>query len=98
MSNRQPMRSPRPGGGHGGFGGPPQKSKNFKVAFKRLFAEIGSERKVFSIVIALISSSVIIGAFGPKILGKATNYIFEGYMKIHFQQASIGNEIGRAHV
>ncbi len=91
MSNRQPMRSPRPGGGHGGFGGPPQKSKNFKVAFKRLFAEIGSERKVFSIVIALISSSVIIGAFGPKILGKATNYIFEGYMKIHFQQASIGN-------
>ena len=91
MSNRQPMRGPRPGGGHGGFGGPPQKSKNFKVAFKRLFAEIGSERKVFSIVIALISSSVIIGAFGPKILGKATNYIFEGYMKIHFQQGSIGN-------
>jgi ATP-binding cassette subfamily B protein len=85
------MRGPRPGGGHGGFGGPPQKSKNFKVAFRRLFAEIGSERKIFSIVIALISSSVIIGAFGPKILGKATNYIFEGYMKIHFQQGSIGN-------
>ncbi len=89
MSTRSPVRGG--GGPHGGFA--PQKSKNFKRSFSRLLGEIGSEKKIFAIVFALISGSVIIGAFGPKILGRATNYIFEGYIKIHFQQGSIGESI-----
>lgn len=92
MSNRQPMRS-RAGGPQGGFGGPPAKSKDFKGTFKRLFSEIGNEKRAFAFVIALIASSVIIGAFGPKVLGRATNYIFQGYIDIHFKGASLGQSM-----
>jgi len=74
-----PASTPR-GGPHGGFGGPPAKSKDFKGSLKRLLNELQGERKILTGVILLISTSVTIGAFGPKILGRATNYIFYGYL------------------
>ena len=74
-----PASTPR-GGPHGGFGGPPAKSKDFKGSLKRLLNELQGERKILTGVILLITTSVTIGAFGPKILGRATNYIFYGYL------------------
>ncbi len=74
-----PTSTPR-GGPHGGFGGPPAKSKDFKGSLKRLLNELQGERKILTGVILLITTSVTIGAFGPKILGRATNYIFYGYL------------------
>jgi ATP-binding cassette subfamily B protein len=68
------------GGPHGGFGGPPAKSKDFKGSLKRLINVLGEEKKILRGVIALITTSVTIGAFGPKILGHATNYIFYGFL------------------
>jgi ATP-binding cassette subfamily B protein len=64
----------------GMFGAPPGKSKDFKATLKRLLSEIGEERKTLSLVLTLISMSVAIGAFGPKILGRATNEIFYGFL------------------
>ena len=83
MSQRRP--SPPMGGGPrggpmGGFGGPPAKSKDFRGSLKRLLKELRGERNILIGVVALITTSVTIGAFGPKLLGRATNYIFYGYL------------------
>jgi ATP-binding cassette subfamily B multidrug efflux pump len=82
------MSTVRPGGGGGPrggpmagmMGGPPAKSKDFKGSLNRLLKELGPERKILSLVLTLISIAVVIGSFGPKILGHATNYIFNGFL------------------
>jgi ATP-binding cassette subfamily B protein len=69
------------GGPMGGMmGAPPAKSKNFKGSLRRLMAELKPERNILVTVLVLITSSVTIGAFGPKILGRATNEIFNGFI------------------
>lgn len=84
MSTQAPAakKSAGPGGGpmHGMFGPPPSKSKDFRGSLKRLLSELGPERKILSIVLLLITTSVVIGSFGPKILGRATNYVFYGFL------------------
>ena len=81
------MSMQRPGGGamRGGpmagmMGAPPAKSKNFKGSLGRLLSELRPERHILISVVFLITSSVTIGAFGPKILGRATNEIFNGFI------------------
>ncbi len=64
----------------GMFGPPPAKSKDFKGTLKRLLNELGVERKTLVLVLGLISTSVAVGAFGPRILGRATNYVFYGFL------------------
>ena len=64
----------------GMFGPPPSKSKDFRGSLKRLLKELGPERKILSLVFVLITTSVVIGSFGPKILGRATNYVFYGFL------------------
>jgi ATP-binding cassette subfamily B multidrug efflux pump len=71
-TNRGPMA--------GMMGGPPSKSKDFKGSLKRLLKELEHERKTLVIIFGLITTSVIIGSFGPRILGRATNYIFYGFL------------------
>jgi ATP-binding cassette subfamily B multidrug efflux pump len=84
MSTQAPAakRPAGPGGGpmHGMFGPPPSKSKDFRGSLKRLLRELGAERKIMSLVFVLITTSVVIGSFGPKILGRATNYVFYGFL------------------
>ena len=64
----------------GMFGPPPSKSKDFRGSLKRLLTELGPERKILTLVLGLITTSVVIGSFGPKILGRATNYVFYGFL------------------
>ena len=83
MSQRAQAVRPGPGGGGPrmmAFGAPPAKSKDFKGSLRRLLDEFGDERKVLYLVVSLITASVTIGAFGPKLLGRATNYLFYGYL------------------
>ena len=81
MSGRHPAAGRGPGGGPPGMMGmPPAKSKDFKGTLKRLLSELSSERRIITGVLVLIATSVTIGAFGPKLLGRATNYIFYGYL------------------
>jgi len=81
MSQNAPARrGPGGGGPHMGFGAPPAKSKDFKGSVKRFGIELGNERKIIYLVFAAITASVTIGAFGPKILGRATNYLFYGFL------------------
>ena len=62
------------------FGAPPAKSKDFKGSLRKLLNELGPERRTLGLVLSLITTSVIIGSFGPKILGRATNYVFYGFL------------------
>jgi ATP-binding cassette subfamily B multidrug efflux pump len=70
-----------PGGGGGPFGGmgmPAEKSMNFGPSARRLLGRLKPERGGLAGVILLGVTSVVLAVLGPKILGQATNIIFEG--------------------
>jgi ATP-binding cassette subfamily B multidrug efflux pump len=74
---RPPMRRGMgPGGMMGGM--PAEKSKNFRVAFGRLLARLRPEAPLIALVFVLAIISVTFAVVGPKILGNATNVIFQG--------------------
>jgi ATP-binding cassette subfamily B multidrug efflux pump len=71
-----------PGGGRGpgmmGFGMPVAKPKNFRDGFLRLLSRLRPEAPLVILVVALAVVSVTLAVIGPKILGNATNDIFQG--------------------
>jgi len=77
MSAQRPMARGPMGGM---MGAPAAKSKDFKGSLRKLLKELHPERRTLVLVLSLITTSVIIGSFGPKILGRATNYIFYGFL------------------
>ena len=80
-----PPRPPRGAGGPGAGGPgahalvmPTAKAKNVRGALARLAGELRDERAILVIVVLLAVVSVAFAVVGPKILGHATNIIFEG--------------------
>jgi ATP-binding cassette subfamily B multidrug efflux pump len=72
---------PRGFGGGGPFGGPglpAEKPKNLKGSFRRLAGTLSPEAPRIALVIALAVLSVTCAVIGPKILGNATDIIFDG--------------------
>jgi ATP-binding cassette subfamily B multidrug efflux pump len=70
-----------PGGGHfGGMQGPAEKALNFGPSAKRLLGRLRPERSMIVVVVLLGVVSVVLSVLGPKILGQATNLIFEGFI------------------
>ncbi len=91
MSQQSPARLPnaprgpmgRPGGGGpaammGGAGQPSEKSLNFWPSARRLFGMLHPERALVITVVLLTTLGVALSVVGPKLLGNATNLIFEG--------------------
>ena len=76
----RPPGRPGFGGPGGGFGGmlPPQKTKDLGRTLRQLLARLRPERMaiIFSAILAL--GSVAGTVIGPKIIGNATNVIFDG--------------------
>ncbi len=68
------------GGGPGGFGGmlPPQKTKDLGKTLRQLLARLRPERTRITISAILALGSVAGTVIGPKIIGNATNVIFDG--------------------
>ncbi len=61
------------------FGGmPAEKSKDFRTSFRRLLLRLRPERPLIVLVFILAIVSVTFAILGPKILGNATNLLFEG--------------------
>ena len=58
---------------------PAQKPTNFRASFRRLIDRLRPERMLVALVIVLAVVSVAFAVIGPKILGNATNDIFNGY-------------------
>ncbi len=61
-----------------GMGLPPAKSKDFRGSLRRLLARLRPELPRVLLVVVLAVVSVSLSIVGPKILGNATNLIFEG--------------------
>ncbi len=78
-SGATPPRRPM-GGGPPGMGPvmPAEKSKRFGPSFRRLMGELAPERWKIALVMAFAIVSVVFTVVGPKILGDATDLIFEG--------------------
>ena len=78
-TGRPPAGRPPGGGPFGmGVGLPVAKSKDFRTSFLRLLRELRPERRWVLLVIAFAIVSVVLAVIGPKLLGEATNIIFEG--------------------
>ena len=81
-----PMR--RPGGPMGGgpmgmgAGASDVKPQDFRGSLKRFGARLRPERWVVTFVVVLGSASVFLAVLGPKLLGNATNIIFEGVVSL----------------
>src|SRR5579871_241295 len=64
----------------GGMTGPPQKAKNFKGAGRRLLGLLVPHRGLVIAVLACCTVAVAFAVSGPKILGRATDVIFKGFL------------------
>jgi ATP-binding cassette subfamily B multidrug efflux pump len=76
-----PPGARRPGGGGpfgGGIGMPAEKSLNFGPSARRLLRRMQPERIGLIFVVLLGVISVVFSVIGPKLLGNATNIIFDG--------------------
>ncbi len=84
MSTDRPAPDKRPAGPpmRGPFAqmGPPQKAKNFGASVRRLLALLAPQKRALIVVIALAVGNVSLNVAGPKILGRATNIIFAGFL------------------
>nr|WP_244876241.1 ABC transporter ATP-binding protein [Actinoplanes consettensis] len=59
-------------------GGPPEKLQDFKGSTLRLLKMLRPQRMLVALVLALGIASVALSVTGPKILGRATDIIFDG--------------------
>jgi ATP-binding cassette subfamily B multidrug efflux pump len=64
----------------GGMMGPPQKAKNFKGSGRRLLGLLAPHRGLVVAVLACCTVSVVFAVSGPRILGRATDIIFRGFL------------------
>jgi ATP-binding cassette, subfamily B, multidrug efflux pump len=64
----------------GAMMGPPQKAKNFKGSGRRLLGLLGPHRRLVLAVLSCCTVSVAFTVSGPKILGRATDIIFKGFL------------------
>ena len=78
-------RGPGGGGGGpfrggGGMGAPVQKAQDFKGTLRRLVQLLAPERSRLFMMLAFILLGVTLSVIGPRILGNATNVLFEGFV------------------
>ncbi len=82
MSTRTATPPPR----GGPFGGGPMagmavsdaKAQDFRGSLRRFASRLGPERLIVVVVVVLAFASVFLAVLGPKLLGNATDIIFEG--------------------
>ena len=88
MSNIEKKNAPKGpmGGGHGG-GGPMggmmrggEKAKDFKGSMSKLLSRLSQYYGRFIVVSIFAIASTVFSIYGPKLLGRATNRLFEGVM------------------
>lgn len=96
MSHGAPMqRGPMGGGPMGGgpmgrgpmgMGAAPStaKAQDFRGSLRRFGHRLRPERLVVSVVLVLGIASVVLAVLGPKLLGNATNLVFDGFISSQF--------------
>ena len=71
-------RGPGGGGPMMNMGMPGEKSMNFRGSAGRFLREMRGERWPMLAIVAMGTASVVLAVIGPKLLGNATNVIFDG--------------------
>jgi ATP-binding cassette, subfamily B, multidrug efflux pump len=84
------------GGRMNTVGVPTEKSKDFAGSSKRLFRRMGPERPKAYLVMALAVVSTALVVSGPKILGHATNVLFDGLRSR--ARGGVGIDFGELHL
>ncbi|MGY1743043.1 MULTISPECIES: ABC transporter ATP-binding protein [unclassified Blastococcus] len=74
----RPAPGGRPGGGPFGSGAPVEKPKAFLPSARRLLGRLRPERLWVALVLTLAVGSVVLMVIGPKVLGRATDIVFQG--------------------
>src|SRR3954471_20951226 len=65
-------------GRFGAFGMPAEKTANFRQSVRRMMTMLRRERLGLGAVFGLAMASVALYVIGPKLLGRATDVIFDG--------------------
>jgi ATP-binding cassette subfamily B protein len=86
-SKKQETRRPQGGGWGRRHGVPIEKAKDFKGSMRRLISYLGAEKTVIFLISFLAVAATILSVLGPRILGHATDEIFNGF--------TIGIDFGR---
>jgi ATP-binding cassette subfamily B protein len=73
-----PMARPGGGGPMGGVGVSTEKAQDFRGSMGRFSRRLRPERWIVALVLALAAGSVFLAVLGPKLLGNATNVLFDG--------------------
>ena len=70
----------------------PGKASNFGPSFRRMIGLLAPHKWVFALVSLLGAIGVVLAVIAPKVLGEATNLIFEGFVSgvLGQQQAFVG--------
>jgi hypothetical protein len=76
------------------IGMPVAKSKDFRGAFRRLLGTLRPEAARIVVVLVLAVGSVTFAIIGPKLLGEATNIIYEGVGGRQFPAGVTQEQIG----
>ena len=77
---RGPAGARRGGPPHMNLGMPAEKSQNFWPSARRVMGMLRPDRVAVTGIVILSIISVVLAAVGPKILGHATDLIFEGFI------------------
>ncbi|MFN7978539.1 MAG: ABC transporter ATP-binding protein [Vicinamibacterales bacterium] len=80
MQRSAPPASPFGRGPMHGIGVPVQKAKDFKGTLRRLTGYLAPHRTSLIVVVAAGVISTLFSVVGPKLMGRATTVIFEGYL------------------
>ncbi|WP_290515142.1 ABC transporter ATP-binding protein [Aeromicrobium sp.] len=82
-----------PGGGMVGMGMPPARASTFGVTFRRLADRLLRNRLLVWGVVAFGVVATAMSVVGPKVLGRATDILFTGYLSGQFPAGSTKAEI-----
>ncbi|GHF33630.1 ATP-binding cassette subfamily B protein [Deinococcus metalli] len=79
-ARRGPAGARRGGPPHMQMGVPGEKASNFGPSARRLLARLAPYRAQVALVVLLSVAGVILAAVGPRVLGRATDLIFSGFI------------------
>jgi len=86
MSDKKQEKRPQQSGGGVGFGRRPgmpmEKAKDFKGSMKQLVSYLGAEKVIIFFTSIIAVASTVMGVLAPRVLGGATDEIFEGLMRM----------------
>jgi len=87
QDTKKPTQTAGPGFGRRGPGMPIEKAKDFKGSMRRLLTYLGAEKALMIFIGLVAIASTVLGVFGPRILGAATDEIVQSlFIGINFQR------------